>query len=69
MYGEDARHPHRILVIENHAIVAWLSITKNRFRRVSVFGTDLCCFIFYFSVPGKNSATVPGPTCAPVTGS
>lgn len=25
--------------------------------------------LHYFSVPGKKSATVPGPTCEPVTGS
>lgn len=26
-------------------------------------------FLFHFSIPRKNSATVPGPTCEPVPGS
>lgn len=31
--------------------------------------TGLNYFIYYRSVPIKNNATVPGPECAPITGS
>lgn len=40
---------------------------KPRYRRKKNF--QVYQQADYFSMPGKKSATVPGPTCEPVTGS
>ena len=68
IYNEISR---REMLIKNiyfqFGLIAELNISGQITDRAAELGQQPQ--LPYFSVPGKKSATVPGPTCEPVTGS
>lgn len=68
IYNEISR---REMLIKNiyfqFGLIAGLNISGQITDRAAELGQQPQ--LPYFSVPGKKSATVPGPTCEPVTGS
>lgn len=68
IYNEISR---REMLIKNiyfqFGLIAGLNISGQIAGRAAELGQQPQ--LHYFSVPGKKSATVPGPTCEPVTGS
>lgn len=68
IYNEISR---REMLVKNiyfqFGLIAGLNISGQIEGRAAELGQQPQ--LHYFSVPGKKSATVPGPTCEPVTGS